>query len=69
MKDAHFKAYPDWKWSNKEKRKESTSSLTPRLSTTSDDGDDDDAHTAFIDGNYEVYDFLVKEITTWLHSQ
>lgn len=52
VKDAHFKAYPDWKWSNKEKRKESASSLTPRLSTTSDDGEDEDAHAALFDGKW-----------------
>lgn len=26
MKEAHFKAYPDWKWCSKDRRKSSTSS-------------------------------------------
>ncbi|XP_018578847.1 putative transcription factor capicua isoform X2 [Anoplophora glabripennis] len=36
VKEAHFKAHPEWKWCNKDRRKSSTGSGRSKLSSTSD---------------------------------
>ncbi|CAH0562237.1 unnamed protein product [Brassicogethes aeneus] len=39
VKEAHFKAHPEWKWCNKDRRKSSTGSGRSKLSSTGDSGD------------------------------
>ncbi|XP_022914927.2 protein capicua homolog isoform X2 [Onthophagus taurus] len=39
VKEAHFKAHPEWKWCNKDRRKSSTGSGRSRLSSTGDIGE------------------------------
>lgn len=36
VKEAHFKAHPEWKWCNKDRRKSSTGSTRSKLSSTGD---------------------------------
>ncbi|KAK9890340.1 hypothetical protein WA026_010434 [Henosepilachna vigintioctopunctata] len=39
VKEAHFKAHPEWKWCNKDRRKSSTSSGRGKLNSSSDLGE------------------------------
>ncbi|XP_044764717.1 putative transcription factor capicua isoform X2 [Coccinella septempunctata] len=39
VKEAHFKAHPEWKWCNKDRRKSSTGSVRGKLNSSSDMGD------------------------------
>lgn len=39
VKEAHFKAHPEWKWCNKDRRKSSTGSVRSKLSSTGDSGE------------------------------
>ncbi|XP_049818744.1 putative transcription factor capicua isoform X4 [Aethina tumida] len=39
VKEAHFKAHPEWKWCNKDRRKSSTGSGRSKLSSTGDSGE------------------------------
>nr|CAI5864012.1 unnamed protein product [Callosobruchus analis] len=42
VKEAHFKAHPEWKWCNKDRRKSSTGSGRSKLSSTGDSGEAND---------------------------
>lgn len=39
VKEAHFKAYPEWKWCSKDRRKSSAGSIRNKLGSTGDEGD------------------------------
>lgn len=39
VKEAHFKAHPEWKWCNKDRRKSSTGSVRGKLNSSSEMGD------------------------------
>ncbi|KAJ8982812.1 hypothetical protein NQ317_010433 [Molorchus minor] len=39
VKEAHFKAHPEWKWCNKDRRKSSTGSGRSKVSSTGDSGE------------------------------
>ncbi|CAG9828447.1 unnamed protein product, partial [Diabrotica balteata] len=42
VKEAHFKAHPEWKWCNKDRRKSSTGSGRSKLSSAGDSGEPGD---------------------------
>ncbi|KAG5896688.1 hypothetical protein JTB14_002535 [Gonioctena quinquepunctata] len=42
VKEAHFRAHPEWKWCNKDRRKSSTGSGRSKLSSTGDSGETSD---------------------------
>ncbi|XP_057651023.1 putative transcription factor capicua isoform X5 [Diorhabda carinulata] len=42
VKEAHFKAHPEWKWCNKDRRKSSTGSARSKLSSAGDSGEPSD---------------------------
>ncbi|XP_056645584.1 putative transcription factor capicua isoform X2 [Diorhabda sublineata] len=42
VKEAHFKAHPEWKWCNKDRRKSSTGSGRSKLSSAGDSGEPSD---------------------------
>ncbi|XP_060516320.1 protein capicua homolog isoform X2 [Cylas formicarius] len=46
VKEAHFKAHPEWKWCNKDRRKSSTGSGRSKLSSTGDSGEIGDPVTS-----------------------
>ncbi|XP_066158424.1 protein capicua homolog isoform X3 [Euwallacea fornicatus] len=77
VKEAHFKAHPDWKWCNKDRRKSSTGSVRSKLSSTGEcdvpmspsqgerplDEEDDD-HLVIADGVNQEIDLKCKEKVT-----
>ena len=57
MKEAHFKAHPDWKWCSKE-RKRSTAASTSKNSTSSRLGSTDGAGEGDALGERKKIDFF-----------
>lgn len=77
VKEAHFRAHPEWKWCNKDRRKSSTGSGRSKLSSTGEcdapispgqierpNEDDDDDHLVIVDPLVQEIDLKCKERVT-----
>lgn len=77
VKEAHFKAHPEWKWCNKDRRKSSTGSGRSKLSSTGECDvamspgqserqvdDEDDDHLVIADSVGQEIDLKCKEKVT-----
>ncbi|KAL1493325.1 hypothetical protein ABEB36_011400 [Hypothenemus hampei] len=77
VKEAHFKAHPEWKWCNKDRRKSSTGSGRSKLSSTGEGDvtispnpaerqpdDEDDDHLVISDNTSQEIDLKCKEKVT-----
>ncbi|XP_076261582.1 putative transcription factor capicua isoform X1 [Rhynchophorus ferrugineus] len=77
VKEAHFKAHPEWKWCNKDRRKSSTGSGRSKLSSTGEGDipaspgpterpteDEDDDHLVIADNYSQEIDLKCKEKVT-----
>ena len=69
MKEAHFKAHPDWKWCSKDRRKSSTSSVKGESGKQGSEGSEGGAHPSSVSSpgpdcqglDVPVYDIPVSE--------